>query len=151
MCIRDRFAVLAIPTARLVQAIVPTHPWTDETITLEVPAHGSLVLRLVDDTGALVLNPTLVTLDPQQSDSVKIEGQRSVQALSKNGVARFEQVELGLELKATVRIPGHQALSTAIVGPTSAGEEVSATIQCGPQTALLVARLLDPQGAPLAS
>jgi hypothetical protein len=142
---------LGIPTTRPVEAIVPNRPWTDAPITLTVPAHGSIELALVDDTGAPVLRRVVVSLTPKLPDGQTFEARRAADGYSENGSVRFDFVEAGLELKATVRVPGREAIESAILGPARAGEQVRATIDCGPQPTSLIAHLTDPEGAPLAS
>jgi hypothetical protein len=69
--------------------------------------------------------------------------------LDENGVALFDQVELGRVF--TITTGSRLLISKSVRGPTSAGEEVRATLALEVTTPLLIGRAVSEQGAPLAN
>jgi hypothetical protein len=141
----------AIPSTRSIEAAVDRRSWPDEPVTLALPPVGQLVVELVTSAGLPLTRSTSVSLVPRAAvASESQQRETSERAMSKEGLARFAHVELGLTFTVAVSVPGREEIRAEASGPTLVGEEARARIVCGAEPTTLVGRLVDADGTPIA-
>jgi hypothetical protein len=140
---------------RPIERTYPFREWPQAPVELVLPAHGSVVVLLLDAAGDALPDPRreveLAIAREQQPGASLWNAAGTSSTEVEGGRARFGFVGLGLELEATFDgRPERGRASTTLRGPTRPGEEVSVQLICrGPASELLF-RALDPGGTPLA-
>jgi hypothetical protein len=147
---RAFFARLAIPSSRPAEVAVSDTPWPFEPVTLTIPRCGAIQVHCVGDGGQPFDAPVRIQLFllPQLADAPNTARWR---AISERGLAQFERVEVACTWRAQIWVPGRRPFEQILQGPTSAGEQVHVTVECGPAPSYLTGRLVDGAGAPLAN
>lgn len=124
-------------------------------VELVLPATGSMIVRVVDERGHTVPVQGEVTWASwtESTRGRPAFGSESVVALTDlvDGVARIDDVGLGLRLAVEADVHGTGDVSIEIAGPTVVNEVVNVSIPFAPDHTLLLARVVDEAGHPLAN
>lgn len=150
---RDRFeAVLTMPLAEPVRAPFSGRPLPDEPVVLRAPATGSVTLRTVDRDGRPFTHPVRGTLRAERGGSPSWSRVQLRKEQDEAGVV-FTHVGVGMQLVADCRLDDRDFRwrSPVFAGPQRAGEHVVVDLVVAPDAAMLHGRVLDEQGAPMAS
>jgi len=153
----DYEVAVAAPLPEAVMAPLDLEVLSPEPIVLRLPATGSAVVEVLDLEGRPAADGTTVTLaepEGENESQPRIEGMPQAgqaSAVTVRGRASFPVVGLGLQLRASARLEGYpSAVTVEAAGPVRPGEEVRLRLQPERGPTWLTARLLDPQGQPLA-
>jgi hypothetical protein len=135
--------VLAVPAANAADVPVAAETF-DDVVTFVVPRTGAIEAAVLDEEGR-----------PLDGERVELQtsdfGERTT-TRSKDGVARFESVALGLSYRvALMPEPGgvRRRVETLVAGPREPGELVRVELAYEAGAPVLVGRIVDEAGAPL--
>ncbi len=133
-------------------AVIPREP-----LVFVLPPHGAVVVEVREADGRPVADGTGVALavipegEPRELAPIDHDRRSGQLAPTKNGLARFAHVAPGTELQVSVERPGASAPAVAYgSGPLHAGEEARLVVLLGADEAVVLLRLIDPGGRPLA-
>jgi hypothetical protein len=126
-----------------------------ELVVLQCPVFGAVEVRALDASGAPLKDGTasLYPLAPGEDPSVQRSILHRPSGLTRaitNGIARFEPVRVGGELELAISQGADSAQTLRIRAPASQGEVVQAEFRDARGAVVLLVRLVDEQGAPLA-
>lgn len=126
-----------------------------DVVVLHTTAFGAVELRAWDASGGPLkdgtasLYPLAPGADPSAHRSILHRPSGLVRAIT-NGAARFEPVRVGGELELAISQGDDSAQILRIRAPASQGEVVQAEFRDARGAVVLLVRLVDEQGAPLA-
>ena len=126
------------------QVIVEFDAAPVKPIELKVGASGALEVSLVDRDGRLVASDDDITLSEDR------DGEDETLWRLDGGRLAIEHVDLGRRWNVLLWPERYPATSVSVVGPTRAGERVSAKLVVLEELPQLRGRVLLPDGAPLA-
>ena len=128
---------------------VPAEP-TDELLRLTLPPTGSVAVRALDAEGTPVRGGAIASLSWHPRGGGDRGGY--LRQPIEDGEARFERVGLGLDLRvgASLDDGSVEAAAVDVAGPDAAGQVVAVEVPLGPALPVLVGRLVDEHGEPLA-
>lgn len=143
-------AALLMPLPTPVSTRFAMAPLPTETLQLQMPGFGSVVLRTVDADGRPYTHPVrgelrVSTADPGGWSRVPLRKEQNEPTIT------FAQVGLGLTLEASCRLDDRDFRWTSepIAGPTQPGETITVDLVVAPDAAMLYGRLVDDDGAPM--
>lgn len=149
-------ALLAALEDPVEQTLDPSAPPT-QPIRLVAPATGSLEVLVLDRRGVPYTGPVTAGLRLLGRDSAPAQAWMSpptrdlVLPESRGGRVLFEHVEPGRSFEVTVsRRGGSVQHSAEGPGPAAPGERARLEVHIGRTSAVLLGRVLDPEGLPLA-
>ncbi|QDV05891.1 ECF RNA polymerase sigma factor SigW [Planctomycetes bacterium Poly30] len=121
-------------------------------IVLSAPSTGTVVVRLVDENGRPVEEECWIygqELDPESGQPVVRSGSR-VSAYLRGQMAVLQGVPPGVPLEILVRGGELRRGSTKKISGAAAGETTEVEVEAGALHPVVVGRLIDPEGEPLA-
>jgi len=128
----------------------------DEVLVLVLPACASVAVHVTDVDGAPVADGTDVSLahlppgTERDLSPFASEMRETLEAVTHDGLAAFDCVELGGELELTVSPAGvGVVLREFHPAPTRVGQRMELRVRTGLDHPVLVFRALDPDGVPL--
>jgi hypothetical protein len=150
----------AFPLADPPHVVIRWQEPPPEPITLVMPPTGVLAVEVFDSNGSAWQKRASIDLqrhvdpppgrEPAQSFQPRLALGHCTAMLDEHGVARFAFVGLGLQLDAGSRFtPGLNTWTvTTGAGPLSEGGGALLTLRTGPQPAVVLFRLMQPDGQP---
>ncbi len=145
---------VALPLGDLPSAAVALKPPPAAPVQIVLPPTGRVRCEVVDEQGAPVADGQAVTLRRAGSKDWTPETDRLgvAAATVAAGSALFPYVGLGLELQAEVASADSSRVTVKqfFAGPKAAGEETVVRVTLGGKRPVVVGRLIDRAGAPIA-
>lgn len=152
----DPIAIFAgVPCLPRVEEWIDPQRLPGGVVELVLPATGSMVVHIVDERGQTVPLSGDVTWASWTESTRGRPRFASEGAIAHtelvDGVARIDDVGLGLRLAVEADVQGTGDVWIEIAGPTLVNEVVTVSIPFAPDHTLLLARVVDEQGHPFAN